>query len=304
MAMPSRMKALVQESANHKAVRGLMIGLAALVVLVVSGFGTVVYIDLMNGVFPSGPQVIACYLGAGANFLLMLVLLIGKFTWFRPGAQEVASWIVTGVEVLVCILNLILAFQMVGGPPSGFLAVWLNFAPISPVFSMVGATILLMTSVELRRRHRELELQEQKEQAERELELAFHAAEIEVKGQYLTIIKEKLTQELNAPERHQEIAAHARAMVSQVLSGLSGMQSLPAAPSSARPAQRGLGSAEEEDFSTGNLDDEWLERVNARMEQERERSRQASARVPEGDESVGRDGGPSASVYPKYGSRE
>ena len=66
---------LLSEGANVKALRTLMIGLAALVVLAVSGYGTVIYIQLMGKVFPTGPLLIAWYIGAAANFLLMLVLL-------------------------------------------------------------------------------------------------------------------------------------------------------------------------------------------------------------------------------------
>src|SRR5438132_5593286 len=131
------------ESANVKAVRVLMIGLAALVVLSVSGYGTVIYIQLMSKVFPSGPLLIACYMGAAANVVLMLILLVGKFVWFRPGAHEVASWIITGVELLVAILNMILAYQLASGnQPTSILAAWYYLAPISPVFSMVGAIVL------------------------------------------------------------------------------------------------------------------------------------------------------------------
>ncbi len=113
------------EGANTQAVRALMIGLAALVVLSVSGYGTVIYIQLMSKVFPSGPLLIACYMGAAANVVLMLILLVGKFVWFRPGAHEVASWIVTGVELLVAILNMILAYQLASGKRRG--TTWRRF---------------------------------------------------------------------------------------------------------------------------------------------------------------------------------
>jgi hypothetical protein len=59
-----------KESANEKAWRGLLIALAAIVVLSVSGYGTVIYIQLMGKVFPAGPLQLACYMGAAANFLL------------------------------------------------------------------------------------------------------------------------------------------------------------------------------------------------------------------------------------------
>src|SRR5436305_11802781 len=152
------MRSRIMESANTKAARGLMIGLAALVVLSVSGYGTVIYIQLMGKVFPSGPLLMACYMGAAANVLLMLILLVGKFVWFRPGAHEVASWIVTGVELLVAIMNMILAYQLASGnQPTGFVAAWYYIAPISPVFSMVGAIVWIMTSSELGKKHHALE---------------------------------------------------------------------------------------------------------------------------------------------------
>lgn len=289
MTKLARVTTVVKEGATTRAVRGLMIGLAAAVVLVVSGFGTVVYIQLMGKVFPSGPLAVACYLGAAANFLLMIVLLVGKFVWFRPGWHELTSWLVTGTELLVAVCNLMLAFQMGNGQhPTGLMAVWLGLAPISPVFSMVGATLLIMTSVEMRKRHRDLELQDEKEQAERELELAFHQAEIEVKHQYLSIISDKLTQELNAPERHDEIAAHAKVMVSQVLAELSGLQSLPASL-----ARASLPAPHE---AMAELDEGWLERANERIEQERERRRAASG----GDGLDEDDGSARAAVRPKY----
>jgi|GEM_PF-5312453 len=280
MATSSRLRKAFEESANVTAVRGLMIGLAALVVLVVSGFGTVVYIQLMSKVFPSGPLAIACYLGAAANFLLMIVLLVGKFTWFRPGGHEVTSWIVTGVELLVAILNLMLAFQLGnGGHLSSFLQAWENLAPISPVFSMVGATALIMTSTELRKRHRDLELQDKKDKAERDLELAFHEAEIDVKYKYLGIIQNKLEVELNRPERDLEIADHASMMVSQVLSNLSGMPSVPRLSSGTPPVMSHRptaippvsGSLSSTDDLSSGVDDSWFQQVNERIEQERTR---------------------------------
>ncbi len=88
----------------------------------------------MGKVFPTGPLQIACYMGAAANLVLMVVLLVGKFVWFRPGAHEVASWIVTGVELLVAILNMILAYQLA----SGNRANWLSSGVVLPRAHFAG----------------------------------------------------------------------------------------------------------------------------------------------------------------------
>ncbi len=158
----------------------------------------------------------------------MLVLLVGKFVWFRPGAHEVASWIVTGVELLVVILNMILSYQLASGQPlQSFMATWYYFAPVSPVFSMVGAIVLIMTSSELRKKHHELEIEERKDRAETEFGMAMHQAEMEVKTQYLGFVKNNLVEELNAPERQVEMKNHASVLVTQVLSGISGLSSMP-----------------------------------------------------------------------------
>ena len=251
------------ESANSKAVRYLMIGLAALVVLSVSGYGTVIYIQLMGKVFPTGPLQIACYMGAAANLVLMVVLLVGKFVWFRPGAHEVASWIVTGAELLVAILNMILSYQLASGnQPTGFLSAWYYIAPISPVFSMVGAIVLIMTSSELRRKHHALEIEEQKERAERDFDLSMHEAAMEVRHQYLGFVKNNLADELNAPERQLEMKNHASVLVAQVLSGISGLSSVPR-------LSRGSALPAPHDAGLGTDEDEWLARVNERIEQER-----------------------------------
>ena len=282
-----QMKQRFTEGANTRAVRVLMIGLAALVVLSVSGYGTVIYIQLMGKVFPSGPLQIACYMGAAANLVLLVVLLVGKFVWFRPGAHEVASWIVTGVELLVAILNMILAYQLASGnQPTSILAAWYYLAPISPVFSMVGAIVLIMTSSELRKKHHALEIEEQKERAERDFDLSMHEAEMEVKQQYLGYVKNNLVDELNAPERQIEMKNHASVLVAQVLSGISGLSSVPrlsrGAPTALPMPKDGEPVTDEEDA--------WLARVNARVEAERQRRLGLVEEVPDTEELSARSG--------------
>ncbi len=279
--MASKMRPVFTEGSNTKAVRGLMIALAAMVVLAVSAYGTVIYVQLMGKVFPDGPLLIACYMGAAANVLLMVVLLVGKFVWFRPGAHEVASWIVTGVELLVSILNMMLAFELATGQKlASLMQAWYYLAPVSPIFSMVGAIILIMTSTELRTKHREMELQENKDQANRKFELAMHEAEMDTKFQYLGYIKTKLQQELNAPERHVEMQDHAAMLVSDVLSGISGIQSVPQLKSPRLPNERTIeqrqaaglpAPASARSLENTSLDegDAWLDQINTRIENER-----------------------------------
>src|SRR5260370_31049433 len=95
--------------------------------------------------------------------------------------------------------------------------------------------------------------------------MAMHQAEMEVKTQYLGFVKNNLVEELNAPERQIEMKNHASVLVTQVLSGLSGLSSLPRL---SRGPQAALPQPIAVSLQT-DTDDEWLARVNSRVEQER-----------------------------------
>jgi len=172
---------------------------------------------------------------------------------------------------MVTILNMMLAFQLASGQAlTSVMQAWYYLAPVSPVFSMVGAIALIMTSTELRTKHRAMELQEQKDQAEREFDLAMHEAEMEVKHKYVGFIKAKLQAELNAPERHEEMEDHAAMLVSDVLSGISGLQSVPRLKGQGATVPA-LPPGRLSDDGDMERDDLWLARVNQRIEAERER---------------------------------
>ena len=89
---------------------------------------------------------------------------------------------------------------------------------------------------------------------------------MEVRHQYLGFVKNNLADELNAPERQLEMKNHASVLVAQVLSGMSGLSSVPrlsaGAPSSLPPTVTG---------QLSEVGDPWLAQVNARVEEERRR---------------------------------
>ncbi len=88
---------------------------------------------------------------------------------------------------------------------------------------------------------------------------------MDVKHQYLGFVKNNLVDELNAPERQIEMQNHASVLVAQVLSGISGLSSVPRLSRSNQPA---LPIVPE---SLGIDEDTWLAQVNERVEQERRR---------------------------------
>jgi len=213
-----------KETDNAKAVRGLMIGLTALVVIGVSLYSAVIYIQFMDSAYPNNQFRVLAYLGAVANVLLMIVLLVGKFTWFKEGSQTIFSWLITGSEVIICVLNLILSYQLAhGNVVDGPIAVWYQIAPASPVFSMVGALILLMTSSEMKSRHEAMKIQEQQNKAELTFAADMHSAKMEVQNSYLEYLKSALTAAIENEDAQYKIKQDANNMLSSLLSQLSGV---------------------------------------------------------------------------------
>lgn len=210
--------------------KNIVIFIVCGVVLSVSLLSCVTYIGLMGNVFPNGLFKSLCYVGAFANFVLMCALLWGKFVWFRPGIHEYASWGVNLLEIIVCIMNLVLAYQLAHGGADSLqqpMLAWYLIAPISPVFSMVGALVLIITSNDLKRKHNEMIVIEEKEKAEQELSLEQHRAQIEVKRSYVDYISTEMANFLSSPETQRVIAQHARHMVGQTMSGISGIAVAP-----------------------------------------------------------------------------
>lgn len=96
----------------------------------------------------------------------------------------------------------------------------------------------------------------------------------------LVAIITKLQQELNAPERHVEMQDHAAMLVSDVLSGISGIQSVPQLKSPQLPNERTIeqrhaaglpapGSARSLENTSLDEGDAWLDQINTRIENER-----------------------------------
>lgn len=207
--------------------RKIVIFLTVGVVLAVSLLSCATYIGLMGNVFPDGLLRWLCYAGALANLLLMVVLLFGKFNWFSPGLHEYASWAVTGVEVAICALNLITAYQLGHGGVTGVLTYWLAIAPASPVFSMVGAIILIMTSSDMERKHKEMLVKQKMSDAEQALELQQRMAQIKIKSTYVDYVSEGMSKHLRSEAILKVIADHSEQLVLEALSSVSGLSTTP-----------------------------------------------------------------------------
>ena len=277
-------------SLNQEAVAAFARVLVALIIVGVVGYAEVMFLQVMSRVFPDGILKIVSMLGAVATGASVLVLLVAKSYWFRPGKQMVFAWAFTGMELLVLVLNVILSFTLDGGGKltDSYLSVWQLFMPASPILALLGWILILNLDQSQQDRHAELEIEVEQRQAEREHERAVHMARMELKSAFLKSHMTYLQEEANSPEVQRQIQIGASMLAAKELSELTGLQIaprlavspgqvVPALPASSEgPELLPAGSspaASQHHGSTGPLPDEenWLARVNAAVEQERQR---------------------------------
>lgn len=209
-----------EPSANEQALKGLVRAIAVIVVLTVVGFSDVMYLVLMQKIFPGGLFLVICYIGAFAGFLATVYLLIGKVSVFAPGAQILISWIAFGAELLIAGLNIILAFA--SGQQSGLLAAWSYIAPATPVIHMFFVAIIYFADPAIKEKHKDMEMQQKIRKAEREVELAQNLARIAVSRKHLEFTVQELGNAITSQESLARIGEHAHSMNDKLLTDLTG----------------------------------------------------------------------------------
>jgi hypothetical protein len=284
-------------SLNQEAIAAFARVLVALIIVGVVGYAEVMFLQVMSRVFPDGILKIVSMLGAVATGASVLVLLVAKSYWFRPGKQMVFAWGFTGAELVVLVLNVILSFALDGGHLSdSYLSVWYTFMPASPILALLGWILILHLDQAQQDRHAELEIEVEQRQAEREHQRAVHQARMELKGAFLKSHMTYLQEEANSPELQRQIQLGASILAAKELSELTGLHIaprlsapapvVPVLPAPALPT-RALASAPVPQggttgpLDTSEVDEEWLARLNERLEQDR-RQRLAQEQAREG----------------------
>ena len=211
---------IIEESAQLKAAKGFAKILAIVIVLSVSAFGDVMYIKEMEQIFINDPSLLLfCYLGAIVGFLAVGYLLLGKTVTFAPGAQMLAAWIVFGAELLIISLNIMLVFSKTH---TGFMGAWAFLSPATPVFHLLGVSMLLFLDPEMKEKHKDKELQSRLRDLDRKHQFAIAEARMAVKEKHLEYTVRELESAVNSEESQQRISQHASSMNDGLLTEMSG----------------------------------------------------------------------------------
>lgn len=263
-------KRIVEETATGNAVKGFGKLVAVLIILAVAALGDVMYIVMMQRVFPAGLLLAFCYLGAFTSFLAIGYLILGKLASFRPGKQMLAAWVVFATEMVIIALNIMLVFS---GDHTGLLGAWSAFSPATPVFHMLGVALVLFLDPDLGSKHADMEMQEKMDTSERQVEFETFNARIQLRRKQVAHVSKALEQAVNSPESLAYINQFGRTLNRELLIELSGMTPLSSGPQV--PALLAPVSSEEAEW---DVDEDWIKKVNDKMAAER------AQRLADGDE--------------------
>jgi len=232
----STIKELTHDGAMAKAAKGFSKIVAVAIVLIVAGFGDVMYIQAMSGKFPDGgPLLLMCYIGAFTSFMAIGYLLLGKSMAFRPGAQMLMAWIVFVAELLIIAMNILLVFTP---HPTGVMEAWAFIAPATPVLHMLGVALIYFMDPDLYDKHHAMEIKSDMDKAERNLEYVTFTARIGLRERQMQHVSKALEQAVNSPESLAYIKEYGYNLNRALLTELTGLN--PGAVLSGMPSAPGL----------------------------------------------------------------
>ena len=192
----------VHTSANKKAIKGICMFFGACILIGGITYSEILFLGIISNLFPSGPMAIGAMLGAVTTGASVLLLVLAKSHWFRPGSQLIVAWIFTGVEVLILIFNDILAYQIhQGGQLDQYTATWRLFCVAAPVISVVGWILCFYFDPQRSIDHKRMEMEDNHQKAQIDFEHKMHTqvlmARYKAAGMVGTKLEEKIETQLN-----------------------------------------------------------------------------------------------------------
>lgn len=205
-------------SANESAAKSGLWWAVMCIITTVVVFGDVMFVKLMWNHFPDGMLRICALGGAFATAASIIVLLIGKTIWFRPGGQLLWSYGFTALEVIVSILNVLYA----SGVQDGIMAYWELLSPATPFVALSGWILILLLDRATKRKHEDMEMEDDIAESERDFKRMQHEAAMEVRKRTLEYNKQYVLDALESPHHQRAIQAGAEKLAASAIASLTG----------------------------------------------------------------------------------
>lgn len=112
-------------------------------------FAEVMFIQIMQDVFPEGIVRGFAIVGAVMNGATACLMPFAKDKYFAPGKMHTAGLLLWGLDVVIMFLNVLLAFEVQQGiKTGGMFSWWYDFSPASPLMAVVTWGVLMVMSPE------------------------------------------------------------------------------------------------------------------------------------------------------------
>lgn len=212
----------VHHTANRKAIVGICKFFGAVILIGGIVYSEILFLGIVGALFPSGPMAIGAMLGAVTTGASILLLVLSKSAWFRPGTQLAVAWIFTGVEVAILILNDILAYQIhQGGQLDQYMAAWRLFCVAAPVVSVVGWILCFYFDPQRSIEHKRMEMEDDQARAQIDFETSMHQKVLSARYKAANTVGVKLEAIIEGSLEHSYRLAAAK-LAARVASDLTG----------------------------------------------------------------------------------
>lgn len=228
------------------------------ILLLVAGviYCEVMFLSMVEKAFPVGLLRVFATIGAVVGGASVLLLLLSKSYWFTEGVQLIFAYIFTGLEVILLVLNVILAFELNSGHVDSWLQVWQTFSPATPVIAIVGWTIIWALDAGSKRRHTETNMENDLHENELDYRSRVAGARNDLRHKYLTQIIADMEEEIQSAHIRGQGRLAASQMAADALTEVTG---IPVAPRLGLASAPGLPSGESNKPDFAKLDENAVE---------------------------------------------
>jgi hypothetical protein len=187
-------------------------------------YSEIMFLSIVSVAFPNnfiGGLAIVGALVTGASFL---ALYFGKKHWFiDKSPQFVAAVAFTAVEILIMIGNDIVAFMMQTHQDLGYLFVWKDITPASPLVAIVGWSVIAYLDPGNKIKQMKMKATQNRKELEIKHEMLLVKAHYNLQNEQTQQIVARLDDAMSAPSVQRQIEAYANRMVAKVLTQTTGI---------------------------------------------------------------------------------
>ncbi len=144
----------MQNNRTQKGIKVVVIAIAAIIYAVAVIYGDIMFLQIINRVFPSGFLGTLAMLGAFVAGGTALLLPIALHWWHAQGTQQVVGYLFYSVDFAMLALNSMLAYKVLGNQSlDQFFGAWLQVTPATPLICAVGWGLVFSLDVSHKARH-------------------------------------------------------------------------------------------------------------------------------------------------------